>query len=521
MEVENQTPPAQFCDVHSGECADVVLGVAAQTNTWKTLLRSIYDICPFLDISNEGEFFALLFLWILGAYAIRVIIGVFVTRFFSETKKQKTLYTRIKGEWYDLAEFDHPGGPIALKLAQDRDSTALFESHHMFISHKKVYAILNKYKVKGVKASELEVMDKSEAHYEWEGYGEDPFVVDMKAMLFDHFNPIAKKKGISIHAATKATTFRWIEVISLMVTFFASLPYFFKGQWWALVVTPVMAWLALCNYWHDCLHFAMSTNWKINAFLPYLFPWLSSPWLWYHQHTVGHHSYTNVGKLDPDLAHAPQLMREHGSVKWRKTHSSQHRWPQFAFVYSVAVGLGLNLLSDIRANMKLTYNNAVPYRELDAGRMFVHALGRVFYVCALFVWPFFVFPAWKATIWAIVPITIFSWCFMLSSQVNHLTDNTAHASSTNFLKHQVLTSQDFGRNSWLCRFLSGGLNTQIEHHLFPTINHCHIPALQPKVEAICKKHGVQYNSVDTYAEAFRTHVEHTRKMGIRPFSDDH
>ena len=44
-------------------------------------------------------------------------------------------HTRIRGEWYNLQSFDHPGGPVAISLAMGRDATALFESHHYFIDH--------------------------------------------------------------------------------------------------------------------------------------------------------------------------------------------------------------------------------------------------------------------------------------------------------------------------------------------------------------------------------------------------
>lgn len=106
---------------------------------------------------------------------------------------------------------------------------------------------------------------------------------------------------------------------------------------------------------------------------------------------------------------------------------------------------------------------------------------------------------------------------MLNTQINHLTETTAHAKSSNFLKHQVVTAQNFGIGEgglwgrWYL-FLSGGLNYQIEHHLFPTVNHCHLPALQPKVKAICRKHGVTYNEVDGYWEALTKYYKHIKKL---------
>ena len=83
------------------------------------------------------------------------------------------------------------------------------------------------------------------------------------------------------------------------------------------------------------------------------------------------------------------------------------------------------------------------------------------------------------------------------------------------------THQDFGTQNWWCGFFSGGLNMQIEHHMFPCINHCHLPALQPKVMELCKRHGVEYHHVDGYRSAMETHIAHTTKMGVRPFSVGH
>jgi delta11-fatty-acid desaturase len=177
-----------------------------------------------------------------------------------------------------------------------------------------------------------------------------------------------------------------------MGAFFATLPAYFRGAWWALVAMPVLAWVVIANYWHDGLHFSLSCDWRVNATLPYLFPWLSSPWLWYHQHVIGHHCYTNVAHKDPDLAHAPQLIREHDSIKWRPTHATQELWSRVLLVWSVAVGAGLQILSDVRANTKGTYNNAVPLKLMERARFHAHTLGRLFYVASLFVWPWACLP---------------------------------------------------------------------------------------------------------------------------------
>lgn len=109
------------------------------------------------------------------------------------------------------------------------------------------------------------------------------------------------------------------------------------------------------------------------------------------------------------------------------------------------------------------------------------------YVYIAFVWPGLTFSFQKAVVWITVPNILFSFCFMLNSQINHLTLECSNASDTNFLKHQVITAQNFGCDSLFCIIFSGGLNYQIEHHLFPFLNHCHLPAL-----------GELYRALDYY-----------------------
>mmetsp|Transcript_24874 Transcript_24874/g.47680 ORF Transcript_24874/g.47680 Transcript_24874/m.47680 type:complete len:272 (-) Transcript_24874:281-1096(-) len=268
------------------------------------------------------------------------------------------------------------------------------------------------------------------------------------------------------------------------------------------------------------MHFALSSDWRINALSPYLLPLLSSPSMWYHQHVIGHHAYTNMAFKDPDLVHAVPLVREHESIRWRPAHAIQGRLASILFVWSVASGIGLNLLNDIGATVKMTYNNVVPCERPSALGLLAHLGGRVLYIYVSFAWPFFateLFPTWpKAIVWAMVPNAIFSICFMLNTQINHLTGECAHARDSNFFKHQMITAQNFGNGNWFCFYFSGGLNYQIEHHLFPSVNHTHLPKLSAGVKRICEKYDVPYNHASGYKEAIVQHFAHTEEMGRKP-----
>ena len=452
-----------------------------------------------------------------------------------------TFLTRIHGVVYDLRKFSHPGGPLALSLCLGRDGTALFEAHHPFSNPA---AVLGKYKWRGVGEPPALTDDgHGPSPYRWP-LAVDPFEVEVKAAVRAYFEGEAARRMVTLQQAMKATPRRWAEICCMALAFGLSAAATVQGKWWSLLTTPLCAWVWLANMFHDGCHFALSTRWQVNAALPYLTPWLSSPLTWYHQHVIGHHAYPNVDHRDPDLAHAPQLMREHISVRWRPTHRTQSTVVRVLLVWSIAVSFGLQLLSDLRLLLRGTYNNVVPADpNLTKARVAAHVLGRLSYLFTAFIWPWLVFDSRaKALVFSVVPPIVFSLLFMGSSQVNHLTEHTAHAQSSSYYRHQVLTAQDFsvkptadqaaaaaagGAWSWaggvwdgglrLAMFyLTGGLNHQIEHHLFPTVCHCHLPHLQPIVEAICLKHGVRYQAAESWWAALADHLRHTEAMAVDP-----
>jgi linoleoyl-CoA desaturase len=79
--------------------------------------------------------------------------------------------------------------------------------------------------------------------------------------------------------------------------------------------------------------------------------------------------------------------------------------------------------------------------------------------------------------------------------------------------HQIETAVDFARDNRLLTWYLGGLNFQIEHHLFPKICHIHYPAISPIVEATCRDHGIRHSSHRTMRRAVRSHVRWLRHLG--------
>jgi len=145
---------------------------------------------------------------------------------------------RIHGRWYDVTEFNHPGGPVAIGLGKGRDATALFEAHHPFTSRAKLGQLLKKYEVPNPpEECERALVDPREKEHETFKWGSDfteprsAFARQVQEEVADYFRKEAKRRGISLLAATKATPWRWFEFMIIMVAFVATFPFFVQGYW--------------------------------------------------------------------------------------------------------------------------------------------------------------------------------------------------------------------------------------------------------------------------------------------------
>eukprot|EP00052_Salpingoeca_macrocollata_P001574 m.26320 g.26320 ORF g.26320 m.26320 type:complete len:446 (-) comp11495_c0_seq1:49-1386(-) len=433
---------------------------------------------------------------------------------------------RIHGKWYDMSGFKHPGGDLMLSLGAGRDATALFEAHHPFTSRSYLDGILRKHQIPEEEAAKLQPSDardnnelfvwpefeSKEAGGNSSGAPLSDFATELIARVKVHFQAEAKRRGVPLLTATKATPLRWVEMIVMVLLYVATLPAFLRGEWWALVASPLVYWVMGVNIFHDGSHFGLSRSPVVNKVATYISWYFSSPLEWYHQHVIGHHAYPNIPERDPDLYHNNKMERHTKSLRWRPLHRHQHlTWVPIWFIGTMAMAF----LKPVQMFSTGFYNRSVRVMPLTKRRTIEHWLGRALVFAVVYVWPFLLLPLHKAVLWAIVPAGLVSMCFMLSSQVNHLTPENVDVFSPDYYAHQVLTSHTFSPNNKLVFWFTGGLNCQIEHHLFPTVNHCHLPKLQPIVKELCTKYGIFYHESAGLYSAFTKYLTHLRQMGFK------
>jgi linoleoyl-CoA desaturase len=243
---------------------------------------------------------------------------------------------------------------------------------------------------------------------------------------------------------------------------------------------------------------------------------------WRHGHNVRHHGNTNVAAKDPDIHFGPARLTEQTPYSpWNRLaipFTFTVLFPNFLFVINSHV-TGLNdLLVDNGRPEKLDF---LPDRSWKSARgAWTKALRKyVPYYLKEYVFfpacagPFF----WKVLLgnWLAetarniyTAATIF--CGHVGDEVKSWPAGTRAHGRGQWYAMQVEASNDY-EVSLLVSILCGGLDRQIEHHLFPTLPPQRLREIAPEVRSICDRHGVQYKT-DTWGNTLRKAFAHIARL---------
>jgi fatty acid desaturase len=145
-------------------------------------------------------------------------------------------------------------------------------------------------------------------------------------------------------------------------------------------------------------------------------------------------------------------------------------------------------------------------RPLRAIGMWIHL---ILYLGIVIVCPFFTSSSVvKAAASVLLHVATSGLIFGIFTQINHLNEASVEINPRNrkslavhsWAASQVESSNNFAANSGMWHILSNGLNLQIEHHLFPSLNHSHLQLIAPVVKQTCEEYGVTYKSYGTFSE---------------------
>jgi linoleoyl-CoA desaturase len=275
------------------------------------------------------------------------------------------------------------------------------------------------------------------------------------------------------------------------------------------------------NIMHDANHNGYSDRPRVNRLLGLSIELVGlSNFIWRQQHNVWHHTYTNIAGLDEGLEFGG-FLRNSPRDLWRPIHRLQHLYAPLA--YSLA-GIGLIFGRNFEVYFTGKSGPTFHYPPMTRNDKIVFWASRLVNLLIYLVIPIAVFGVGGALVLFLIASIVTGHVIVTVLQMAHVmndvdfpepTGNPLHIENE-WAIHEVQTTSNFAPNNWVVNWYVGGLNYQIEHHLFPHMCHLVYPKIAPIVKQTCEEFGLTYTSYPTFFEALRNHYASLREFGRKP-----
>jgi linoleoyl-CoA desaturase len=341
------------------------------------------------------------------------------------------------------------------------------------------------------------------------------FVVTLRKNVNDYFK--------ENHLSTRANLAMVIKTIVL--TSFYIVPYII------ILSVTMNAFIALCltvlmgigiagvgmGVMHDACHGSYSKKQWINSILGGSLYLLGSNVLnWKIQHNVLHHTYTNISGLDEDInTKGPIRLAEFTPLK--KHHRYQFIYAFFFYgLMTIA-----KLINDFTNLFYYHKKGLMKSQNKTLRNEFIKmVLRKAIYLMAIIGLPLWLtnFTWYQVLIGFFIMHWVASIILSFVFQMAHVVEGAEQPFPENNIEsdwhvHQLKTTSDFARDNKVLGWYIGGLNFQIEHHLFPNICHIHYCKLAPIVEKTAHEFGIPYNLKSSFVSAFSSHITRLKELG--------
>lgn len=270
---------------------------------------------------------------------------------------------------------------------------------------------------------------------------------------------------------------------------------------------------------HDALHGSYSKNKFVNKIMGnsiYLLG--ANANVWKIQHNLHHHTYTNIHGKDEDI-NTKVVIRLSKHAPRKAFHAYQHLYVWLLYGLMTLVMFGNDFFKIIR------YHKAGEYKgkNNNIDREYMSMLGlKVLYIFFMLVLPVLVTPLlwWQVLIGFLVMHFTAGFILSVIFQMAHVVEGAEQPLPNNegnmenaWAIHQLSTTANFARNNRLLNWFIGGLNFQIEHHLFPNICHVHYRKISEIVEKTAAEFQLPYNVKPTFGSAIASHMKTLKQLG--------
>jgi linoleoyl-CoA desaturase len=236
---------------------------------------------------------------------------------------------------------------------------------------------------------------------------------------------------------------------------------------------------------------------------------------WKQKHNIDHHTYTDIDGMDHDID--IKFMRMHEEQQ-RKSH---HRFQQYYWILLYGVSyIAWVLYQDFEKYFSGKMGRDGKKIKINFKEHLIFWVTKLGYIAIYLLLPVLMLGFAKALIGFIIAAVICGFILSIVFQLAHVVEDTSFPENINgkiqneWAVHQISSTANFATRSKLAYFFLGGLNFQVEHHLFPGISHVHYPKINEFVKETCKEFDICYLEHRTMLTAFVSHLSHLKKLGI-------
>lgn len=272
---------------------------------------------------------------------------------------------------------------------------------------------------------------------------------------------------------------------------------------------------------HDANHGSYSSKPWLNDMLGLSLNAMGgSSFFWKQKHNIIHHTYTNVEGIDDDIAKSP-IIRQCESQKWVPAHRVQHLY--LVPIYSLSTIFWVFFMDFSKYFSRKIYTTAAWKMSLKNHLVFWAT--KVGYFAFYMLLPILV---WGFGYWLLgffVLQMVMGLTLSLVFQLAHVVENTEFETvaldetkhiETAWAEHELKTTSNFAMKNKIISWFVGGLNFQVEHHLFPRVSHVHYPAISKIVKQKCQEFNLPYNYYKTMSAAVVSHFKVMKMLGRKP-----
>jgi linoleoyl-CoA desaturase len=341
------------------------------------------------------------------------------------------------------------------------------------------------------------------------------FQAELRRRIDEFFQSTGRRRRDCPQLYVKAAVILTVFGLSYGLLVFAAL------SWWQALGLAAAVGLSTAaigfNLMHDGGHGAASRHRSVNKALALTLDLIGgSSYLWHWKHGVIHHTYVNITGHDTDIeVSGIGRLTPHQPLRSFQRWQHWYMWP----LYGV---------------MAIKWHFYDDFHDIVTGRIGTHRIprpkgwellflivGKAAFFTLAFGVPLLLHPLWAVAVYYVATAFVLGMALSIVFQLAHGVEEAAFpmpSADTGQMEHawavhQVETGVDFSRRSRVVTWLLGGLNFQIEHHLFPRICHVNYPAMSKLVEDTCREFQVRYQVHKSLWAGIGSHYRWLRRMG--------